>query len=157
MFMVVLMVCTVGMTMGFAQKMEKGMSLFNIGLGFVPGVGASVSYDYGLVDSWGPGIFTIGGFAGFNNYSFNSDIRGTDWLIAPRATYRYPINNSFEVYGSAMFSVAFTTYSEIKSNTSEFFPAAVAGCRYTFANNLSVFAEVGYNVSILNGGLSIAF
>ncbi len=154
---VLTLVCTTGIGMAHAQEMKKGMSLANFGLGFVPGVGVNVSYDYGLVDTWGPGIFTIGGFIGFDNWAYNSDIRGTEWFFAPRATYRYAVNKSFEVYATAMLGAAFTTYSKSKGNVSGVAFGTTGGCRYSFSRNLSVFAEVGWNVSILNGGLSVSF
>lgn len=152
-----LIVCFAGTTMSYAQKMEKGMSLGNIGLGLVPGIGLNASFDYGLVDTWGPGIFTIGGFIGFDNYRYNSEIRGTQFLFTPRATYRYAINNEFEVYGTVMIGASFTAYSDIKPNASTPYFATTAGCRYSFAENLAVFGEIGYNISFLNGGLSITF
>lgn len=143
-----------------AQKMRKGLGICNIGVGFVPGIGANVSYDYGLVDTWGPGIFTVGGYIGFENNSHNKslDIRATRWGFSPRATYRYAINESFEVYGTAMLGALFISYSKLNDNSGGPFFATTAGCRYTFAGNISVFAEAGFNeLSFLNGGLSIAF
>lgn len=156
---IILSLFFVGMTISNAQEMRKGMGLANVGVGFVPGVGINFSYDYGLVDTWGPGIFTVGGFIGWANYEESNvnDIRGNDFFFSPRATYRYAINSSFEVYGTVMFGAKLSTYSKIKDN--HFRPnfSTTAGCRYTFAGNISVFAELGYNVSCINGGLSISF
>ncbi len=156
-FIILLVIGTFGMTTSHAQEMKKGMNLGSIGLGLVPGIGLSASYDYGLIDTWGPGIFTIGGFVGFDNYSYNSDIRATQFLFAPRATYRYAIDETFEIYGSIMLGGRFVSYSQIKANTSNAYLAVTAGCRYAFTHNLSGFAEVGYNISFLNLGLSVSF
>ncbi|MDR2039855.1 MAG: porin family protein [Bacteroidales bacterium] len=161
-FVALMAICTVGITLSHAQKMEKDMSLVNIGLGFLPGVGVNVSYDYGLVDKWGPGVFTIGGFVGFSNWGRNisgmGDYRQTRWAISPRATYRYAINPDFEVYGAVMTGLYFNTYSKYRDNSTGLFWGTTAGCRYSFMKNMSVFAEIGYNdVAALNGGISISF
>ena len=156
-FLTFIILSVLGISTLQAQEMTKGMSLGNISLGLIPGIGLGGSYDYGLIDTWGPGIFTIGASIGFNNYSKNSEVRGTHWSFAPRATYRYAISRTFEVYGVAMIGAWFTTYSKYEGNDSSPFFGISAGCRYTFMDNLSLFGEIGYNVSFLNGGLSIAF
>jgi hypothetical protein len=165
-FVVFAVLCTIGSGLSHAQEMKKGMSLFNAGLGFVPGVAINASYDYGLIDDWGPGIFTIGGFAGLGTWSrtwANSyDYRENTLAFAPRATYRYAIDKSFEVYGAAMLGALIHSYSKTLPNgtngKSGVFFGSVAGCRYTFSGNVSVFAEIGYNdIAMLNGGLSFSF
>ncbi|MDL2290337.1 hypothetical protein LJB95_02920 [Paludibacteraceae bacterium OttesenSCG-928-F17] len=149
-----------GTSVSCAQKMEVGNSLINVGAGFVSGVGLTVTYDYGLIDSWGPGLFTIGGIVGFNtwreSYSQNNRYRETTWAFAPRATYRYSIIPQFEVYGSFMFGVRLNSYSDYYNNRLRVFVGATGGCRYIFNPRLSVFAEVGYMTSIINAGLSIS-
>lgn len=161
-FVVLVAICTIGIGMSHAQEMKKGMSLFNVGLGFVPGWGLNVSYDYGIVDKWGPGIFTVGGFVGFSNWGesvYTSDYRATEFVFAPRATYRYAINNSFEVYATAMLGAYYIkdSYETYDNDHTGVYFGTTAGCRYSFTKNLSVFAEIGYNVTYLNGGLSFAF
>ena len=159
-FVVLMIVCTAGSSTLYAQEMKKRMSLGNIGVGFVPGIGLNASYDYGLVDTWGPGIFTIGGFAGFHHCGGSSGLgnyRETAFAFAPRATYRYAINEAFEVYATAMLGGILYSYSKHLNNKSDIFFGTTAGCRYTFSQNLSLFGEIGYNISFLNGGLSISF
>jgi len=164
-FVVLAVICMIGSSLSHAQEMKKGMSLFNAGLGFLPGIGINASYDHGLVDSWGPGIFTVGGYVGFGTWgkayptkSYHSDYRVNAFAFAPRATYRYAIDRSFEVYGAAMFGVVVYSYSRHYSHGSDVFLGIIAGCRYTFSQNVSVFGEIGFNnVSHLSGGLSFAF
>ena len=156
-FIALMTICIIGIGTSHAQEMKKGTSLFNVGLGFINGWGLNASYDYGLVDSWGPGVFTIGGYVGFDNWSYNTDVRATEFGFAPRATYRYSINKSFEVYGAAMLGAHVTNYTTSKANISGIIFAATAGCRYSFARNIAVFAEVGYSISLINGGLSFLF
>ncbi|MDR1172151.1 MAG: porin family protein [Bacteroidales bacterium] len=162
-FIVLAVVCTIGIGVSHAQEMKTGMSLFNVGLGLVPGIGINASYDYGLIDKWGPGIFTIGGYAGYENWgktlSGSGDYRVNAFAFAPRATYRYAINSSFEVYATAMLGAIVYSYSKnYVNNTSGVLFGTTAGCRYSFGKNIAVFAEVGYNeMSYLNGGLSFSF
>ena len=156
-FIIFIIIYTVGINISQAQEMKKGMGLFNVGLGFIDGIGLNASYDYGLINYWGPGIFTVGGYIGFDNWSYERNIRATEFGFAPRATYRYAIDRNFEVYGTAMLGARFTTYSDIKGNNSGIIFGITAGCRYTFARNISVFAELGYSISLFNGGLSFSF
>lgn len=161
-FMSLAVICAISVNMSQAQQMKKGMSLFNAGLGFVPGWGLNASYDYGLINTWGPGIFTIGGYAGFANwgktYTGHENYRANAFAFAPRATYRYAINPAFEVYGTAMLGAVMNSYSKHYSNTNNVFFSTTAGCRYSFGSNIAVFAEIGFNeISYLNGGLSYSF
>lgn len=148
-----------------AQRMQKNDGLINIGLGVGPGVGVSASYDYGLVDSWGPGIFTIGGIAGINNrgdriHNYMHDgekYRETIFSLAPRVSYRYAFDDEpFEVYLTAMLGVSYHAYSRFYSNNFSLFGGAAVGGRFFATQNLSVFAELGYTTSIVTMGISIA-
>ena len=164
--MVLSVIYTIGNSVVCAQEMKKGMSLFNTGFGFVPGVCLNVSYDYGIVNECGPGIFTIGGYAGIANWgkthsdkSHHHNYRVTAFAFAPRTTYRYPINQSFEVYATAMFGtrIVFSSSSEY-ADFNEVFFSTTAGCRYSFGAHIAIFAEIGINkMSLLNGGLSFSF
>ena len=167
-FIVLAVVSTMCIGATDAQQMQKGMSLFNVGLGLVPGWGLNASYDYGLVDTWGPGIFTVGGFVGFSNWGTTHHLFGivesysyriTQFLFAPRATYRYAINESFEVFGTAFLGVYFTrdSYKDYNNDRNGVYFGTTAGCRYSFSKNISVFAEIGYNITLVNGGLSFSF
>ena len=151
-----------------SQEMQKGSSVLNLGLGFVEGglldigelgVGMNVAYDYGLIDTWGPGIFTIGGFVGFSTRSPHN-IRYTNWGITPRATYRYPISSSFEVYGTAMVGLYLVTNSlDLVDTKYRHLVASTVGLRHWFGSNISIFTELGVFGSVLlfNGGLGFSF
>lgn len=155
-FIVLAVLSTMGIHVMNAQEMQRGMSLFNVGLGLIDGYGyhsswgLNVSYDYGLVDTWGPGIFTIGAYAGFDAWTKR-------WGIAPRVTYRYAINNSFEVFGTAMLGAYIRIQRKPKDDKIYSLFSSTVGCRYSFTRNLSVFGEIGYGISFLNGGLSFSF
>ena len=144
-----------------AQEMSKGSGLLNVGFGFVPGFGANVSYDFGLIDALEPGIFTIGGMVGIQtwgkNYSYREEYRVNSFLVSSRATYRYPINRTFEVYATVMLGVNIMSYSKYYKDENLPFFGTTVGCRYSFSHALSVFTEIGYNIAYFNGGLSFSF
>ena len=172
-FVVLAALCMMGTSVAQAQ-MGKGSNLFNVGLGLGSGedhvdggFGLNASFDHGLVDTWGPGLFTIGGFAGFHTYGKSEKILdvGIDWryniiALAFRATYRYSLNESFEVYGALMTGLKIRYAKVDKNSASEtdiFWGGPIAGCRYSFSPNMAVFAELGYSLQYFNGGLSFAF
>jgi opacity protein-like surface antigen len=143
---------------------DKNKSILNLGVGMLPGVGGSISYDYRLIDSWGPGIFTIGGYIGYSRgdgYA-NPGSSGTIdfWesvkLFSLRATYRYDISKRFEIFGAIMPGLLLEKRYG-KKDDSRFFIGTTAGCRFLLTNNISLFAETGYNVLCINGGISFSF
>ena len=115
-FIVLAAICSISVLQ--AQELTKGGGLLNVGLGLEPGLGFNVSYDYGLIDTWGPGIFTIGGFAGLQNRKWDvtglENYRSNHIAIALRASYRYQINDAFEVFGVAMTGFGLHSYSNQK-------------------------------------------
>jgi len=158
-------ICVTSINVSQAQEMEKGMSLFNVGFGFVPGWGINASYDFGLIDSWGSGIFTIGGYVGYGSwwkrYSISKrryHIKEIALAFAPRVTYRYSIEPSFEIFGTLMFGAAVFSYSELFDNMNKSYFATTAGCRYSFSSNFAAFVEIGYSeTSFMNVGLCFSF
>ena len=163
-FIILTVLCIVGINSVCAQPMQKDGGLLNIGLGFLPGAGVNFSYDHGLIDQWGDGIFTVGGLIGFQSRRTFGEIDDHTFVFTPRATYRYAINNDFEVYASAM--LGFQIYKVADKYNAADFSGITAGCRYTFSGNISVFAEVSppfhyvhdnISIAIFNGGLSISF
>ena len=164
---IILSICAIHVCISQAQEMGKGMSLFNAGAGFVPGWGINACYEYGLVDTWGSGVFTIGAYVG---YGYRGEKIKSAWsdgdpkyhvntlAFGPRATYRYAFTDSFEVYWAIMFGAIVHTYSKHYDSESGSFFEIAAGCRYTlFGSSFSVFAETGYHVSYLKCGLCYSF
>jgi hypothetical protein len=153
------------------QEVAKGNSILNLGIGAVSGFGGNVSFDYGVIDHWGPGIFTVGGYFGASARTWKHEGIGgvlfygeetlTSMMIAARATYRYSVTRQFEAYGVIMpgVLVKLRKYTGNFENTSDILPdvGVLAGCRYLFSDKVSVFAEAGYNVLCLNAGLSFTF
>lgn len=140
-----------------AQEMRKGTGIISLGAGFFH-FGAHASYDHGLIDTWGPGIFTVGGELGFstwaNRYSVSPnplddkvyvDYRISRLKISPRATYRYAITPEFEVFGAVSIGFQFTDDKHGNFNRFSPYTEVVAGCRYAFTRTFGVFAESGWS------------
>ena len=164
-FKILAIICAMNAGVLQAQEMENGMSLFNVGFGMIPGWGINVSYDYGIIDTWGPGVLTVGGYVGYGNWWKVFSISKTShhvnvfsFAFAPRVTYRYSIEPSFEIFGTLMFGAAVFKYSGLFDKGSKSYITTTAGCRYSFGEHFAVFAETGYNeTSCLSIGLTYAF
>ncbi|MDR2847736.1 MAG: hypothetical protein LBV39_01390 [Bacteroidales bacterium] len=160
-----LVVCLGCAAVSYAQSsLSKGSSLVNVGVGVVPGFGGNASYDYGLIDHWGPGLFTVGGYFSTSvrnkNYGFGKyevTHKETKLFFAPRASYRYSINPKFEIFGSMMIGLLVINSHEDVDQKAAF--GLMAGCRYFFTNSFGVFAEGGANIdaTCLNGGICFSF
>jgi hypothetical protein len=156
-----LVLCVGFVSTSHAQSsLSKGSSLVNVGAGFLPGIGGNASYDYGLIDHWGPGLFTVGGYfnaAVHTDKSGSLKYKRTKLFFAPRASYRYSINTKFEIFGSVMIGLL------VKETPSEYQSygafGLMGGCRYFFTKGFGVFAEggVNYETTCLNVGVSFAF
>ena len=136
------------------------------------GLGASVSGDYVLVNSWWKGHFTVGGFIEFNqskdDYWSDVDIKYTNFAIMARATYGLNITDKFEVHAGAMTGPVFhswkykydnSTYNFEDDKSTDFGGAGVAGCRFFLSDNFALTAEMiaGTHLTYFNGGISLKF
>ncbi|MDR1671911.1 MAG: hypothetical protein LBS09_00360 [Bacteroidales bacterium] len=155
------------------QDIANGSGILNLGVGVAPGLGGSVSFDYGVIDHWGPGIFTVGGYFGISGRKweykgigvtiFDGDKTLTSVMIAARATYRYSVTRYFEAYGVLMPGVRIEKWkypdNAATLDHSNISPdlGILAGCRFLFSDRMSVFAEMGYSVLCLNAGISLTF
>lgn len=157
-------------TFANAQPFSKGTKQVNVGLGVLPGWGVHVSGDYGLIDTWGPGIFTVGAYVGyaqganetFRNISgYSHDYRENNVAALARATYRYSFTDKFEVYGGAMFGPVFHSYKagSYKSSGTSFIFTPTLGVRYSLSSSISIYGESNFNwgTNYLNGGIAFQF
>ncbi len=139
----------------------------------------NISGEYGITDAIG-----IGGVLGFstatstysgsyfngpNGYSYTDTYRWSFTIIGVRGAYHFAElidNDKLDLYAGAMLGF---NWSKAKyTSTDPYHPYAYnyktsgiglaysvfAGCRYRFTDNLGVFGELGYGVSILNIGLT---
>ena len=155
-----------------AQAIENpyptGTIIGSAHVGFVPGIGANISGDYVLVDSWWMGHFTVGGYAGYNHRRSLLEYEYTysNVAVLPRATYGLNITDDFEVHAGVLAGLGYRTYTYTDANNKlhqgsqpvfEF--GGIAGARYRLAGNLYADAELNYTatMSYINLGLSFVF
>lgn len=165
-----------------AQIFEKGSTDLNFQIGFgtawyytssykasMPFI--SVSGDYGLVDTWGPGVFGIGGLIGFNTYKStyyygtgDYGYKESNFTIAPRATYHYQFVDKLDTYGGVISGVKIRSYKETgdypgyaaPSNNVDFVFTVFAGAKYYFTDNFAVMSEIYvYDLALFNIGVCL--
>lgn len=180
-----ILICLAMMQTGsYAQSFFKGSNVISAGIGLGGSLGSfsygsqspaiSVQYERGVWEIGGPGVISLGGYAGIKSYTFSGqagDFRYSQkWnytVIGIRSAYHYNgINNDkFDVYGGLMLSYNLLSYkyedngggTVINSGSygSTAGITAYVGGRYNFINNLALFAELGYGVSYLTIGLAL--
>jgi hypothetical protein len=179
------MILMTGMA-GLAQNFEKSSHAINIGLGigntgsfgsyysgFLPS--ASASYEYGIVEipmgSEMTGIIGAGGYMGWSLSKYAYDTYGddyylsTDFIIAVRGNYHFIFHDQFDPYAGIAIGADIQTAkwkgdsNDPGADFAETTPyaGAYAGARWYFTDNFAVYAEVGWLISVLNGGVCFTF
>lgn len=166
--------------MGLAVFSAKGQSEYdegqidiNAGLGIIPTFGLgkvqmpiSLSVDYAVQEDVGIGDIGIGGYLGFSSSTENDpnygNISRAYYIAGVRGTYHVDFIEGVDTYFGVLAALRVAT---LKVENSAFgdLPSAgggtgyslFAGGRYYFSENVGVFAEIGYGISIINAGLSV--
>ena len=179
----------VGVTMcstASAQSFVKGTNVLAAGIGFGGSFGSftygsqspgiSVQYEKGIWEVGGPGVISLGGYAGTKGYKYSGTAGAYHYsqkwnytIIGVRSAYHYNgINNEkFDVYGGLMLSYNILSYKYEDNGSLGQYDAgsygsaaglsAYVGGRYFFTDNVGVFAEAGYGVSYLTIGAAFSF
>jgi hypothetical protein len=147
----------------YAQEETASDGFLNVGVGILPGIGASVSYDYKLTSIQNNGALTIGGYMGYSRrdgYDLDGGSGVDFWesksLLSPRIGYTCLLSRKVGIYGTAMPGVSIERLHFDRTEYS-FFAGFSAGVRVQLVRKLYLFAEGGYNVLCVNGGISFAF
>ena len=130
------------------------------------GIGGLLSY----YSSSSSAVAASSPFAGLG-YSYTWKFSNT--IIAARASYHYTLNDNVEIYGGAILgyqisNTSFSTTDPNNSGAASFFNSLTpkesqvifgvhAGARYMFNENIGAYAELGYEVAVLNLGVSFKF
>ncbi len=141
-------------------------------------------YDHGTFGEVGPGTIGIGGIVGFKTStytypaSYNGDYKATwtNYIIAARGTYHLTIlkdkNNKFDPYAGIVLGVRINKYTDSyndyyydkhnkyyynNSRSADAVKGVFIGAKYNFAEYFGVFAELGYDISIIRAGLNFNF
>ncbi|MEO8772324.1 MAG: hypothetical protein ABI402_19655 [Ferruginibacter sp.] len=135
----------------------------------------AINYDQGFFDEVGPGNIGIGGIVGLKsahyNYAHNYKATWTNYIIGARATYHLTVlknkNNKFDPYAGILVGVRITKYKDsyyssigynpYNYNSVYFEKGIFIGAKYNFSKMIGVFAEVGYDISLVRGGLNVNF
>lgn len=139
-----------------APQWSKGTVLLNFEAGIQP-IGGGISLDYVLFDDWWKGHFTVGGEFDFSKPAKHWRASGG----TPRATYGLNISPEFEVHATVGvgYGVEKYSYDNVTDKNSYVYHSEFVGCRYFFADGVSVIFEAGYcyNFPEVRGGLSLKF
>ncbi|MGN6533026.1 MAG: hypothetical protein ACTHK0_14890 [Ginsengibacter sp.] len=170
-FILITLVATDSLT---AQPFLKGTNILSAGIGLGSSLGSysrssqtpalSLSYEKGVWDIGGPGVISLGAYAGRKSYKYSVSTYTEKWgytIIGVRSAYHYNgiDNNKFDVYGGVMLSYNILNYSYKDESGNNIngggnygsgtgFTLYVGG-RYFFSDNIAAFAELGYGVSYI--------
>jgi hypothetical protein len=162
-----------------AQAFAAGTNVVSAGIGLgsslanytygSQGIGLSATYDRGIWEA-GPGVISLGAYIGYKSFTYSGPGYDYKWnytIIGARGAWHFTGLNvdNLDLYGGLMLS--FDNLSTSFSNDNpNYAPGSYAstielspfvGARYYFANNLGVYGELGFGVSILDIGLSYKF
>jgi hypothetical protein len=167
-----------------AQVFEKGSQVINLGIGigntnsfgslysgYLPS--ASASYEYGIVEipmgSDLTGVVSVGGYMGWSMSKYGYDTWGsndyyltTDFIIAVRGNYHFIFHDKLDTYAGIALGGDIQASKwhgdgadpNIDYASSAPFGGAYAGARWYFSDKFSVYAEVGWLISVINAGVS---
>jgi hypothetical protein len=165
-----------------AQAFEAGTNVVSAGIGLgssldgyngTQGIGLSATYERGIWEA-GPGIISLGAYIGYKTYTYSGVSGGYAYsykwdytIIGARGAYHFTGLNveNLDLYAGLMLSYDNLSTS-ISNQSPGYLPGSYsggielspfAGARYYFANNLGVYGELGFGVSILSIGLSYKF
>ncbi|WP_338793547.1 outer membrane beta-barrel protein [Bernardetia sp. MNP-M8] len=150
---------------------EQGQLDVNLGVGLLPtflGAGTTaklppigLSVDYGVSDN-----ISIGGYASYASATVDSfdEWNYTYTILGARGAYHFNVSNDrFDPYGGALlgYNIVSVDYGDSAFTSggaaSAFTWSAFLGARYRFTDNLGVYGELGYGISILQLGVNLKF
>ncbi|KPQ12971.1 MAG: hypothetical protein HLUCCX10_14480 [Algoriphagus marincola HL-49] len=179
----ILLFMTVILT-GKSQTFDLSSKVFSAGVGIGSSLGSfdyssqipaiSIMYEQGIAEAGNVGIISIGGYAGYKSFSYETNsgtIRSqSKWnytIIGVRGALHFTQiqNEKLDLYAGLMASYNLLNYSYEDNSgfdtgsSGNFGNTAgltiFGGARYYFNPNLAVFGELGYGVAFLNVGLAV--
>ncbi len=166
----------------YAQEstFNKGDKVLNIGLGLgstiyvgsyystqVPPI--SASFEVGTHDGiFEKGVIGIGGYVGYSahkwEYSNDWYYKYSDFIIAARGSFHYPLYDKLDTYTGLLLGVEIVSAKEYgdpyygynyNAGGSGLAFSWFAGARYYFSDKFAAMAEIGYGITYLNFGVSL--
>ncbi|MEM9886651.1 MAG: hypothetical protein AAF849_12230 [Bacteroidota bacterium] len=123
----------------------------------------SVSAEYGITDA-----ISVGGFIGLSTARedwFGGNVNYTFFILGARGSYHFNIFDKMDTYAGLMLG-----YNNVSANFDDVFDgdfydynaaasamalSAYVGGRYNIKEQISIYGELGYGISVLNLGISI--
>jgi hypothetical protein len=168
-------------TMAFSQEPTFNIKdkVINLGVGFgstlyngsyykttVPPVSASLEVGIldGIIDK---GSIGVGGYLGYSSYKYeyyNWGYKYTDFIIAARGTFHYPLVDKLDTYTGIILGVEVVTGKEFGTSIPGYnYSSAGSGLarswfvggRYYFNEKFAAMGELGFGISWLTLGLSL--
>jgi hypothetical protein len=184
-FLTLVLIATTGFAS--AQEFSEGTNVLSAGVGFGGAYGSyshssqspalSLQYEKGIWPVGGPGVISLGGYAGIKSFRYEHHIgqyfykEKWNWVVLGlRSAYHYNGHNvdNLDIYGGAMLSYNILSYSYSDNDP---FPdddfrgsygsrvglSLYLGGRYYLAENVAAFMELGYGVSYFTLGAAFRF
>jgi len=131
----------------------------------------AITWDKGIIGNVGPGTIGIGGILAYKSatYTYSDGTQATwaNYILGARATYHLTIlkdkNNKFDPYAGIMVGFRYEVYSDPYYNGitdpyayNPVYPVFgfFVGAKYNFVRHFGVFAEVGYDISLVRVGIN---
>jgi hypothetical protein len=171
-----LLVVVFSLTQLSAQQstFEKGDKVVNLGIGMGSTHGSpfaaifSGSFDLGIVDNIAKkGVIGVGGYLGFSTWKYVTYWRTTDFLIAARGTFHYPLVDKLDTYAGVMLGYDINSHKYTGpgsepgwgGNFGGAISSLFVGIRYYLSKNFAVMSEanVGYGPENINVGIALKF
>lgn len=146
---------------------RKGAQSLNAGVGVGDGIPVEISYERSIVD--GLVKKTDNGAIGVGAYgSWYHDAVG-DWsynyiVLGARGAFHYQFVDKLDTYAGLMlgYNIASSSWRGDgeafgTASGSVFAYSSFIGARYFFKPNLGVYAEAGYGIAFLSGGVTLKF
>ncbi len=146
-----------------AQAFEKGGNYIHAGFGVQPpSIGPiSLGFEKGISNIVGIGRFGVGGVLAHEFYYYNLNYLGNAYVqnrttLMGRCAYHFDFNiDKMDVYAGAGIGLQIRSYKNSLSIYPN--PSVFGGIRYYFTDQFAVFAEVGYGLGYLSGGIVYRF
>jgi len=155
------------------EVFNKGDMMVNAGIGvgnYISYKGYSTrvlpilgSFEYAVVDLLdGKGGIGVGGYVAYTSFGSKgdeNDWKVSDLVIGPRGLFHYQFLDKLDTYAGLMLGYDIVSYDNNTdiNHGSRFRADFFVGARYYIANNIGVFAELGYNVAPLELGVCYKF
>ena len=151
----------------FSQNFEKGDKALNVGIGLgwssyvtslspIPSFNAS--FEAGIVDIPNVGVIGVGGFGGFRFSPYTGGVY-TNTIVAARGVFHFQFfdTGNFDLYAGINTGFGLERDGYYNWSDNYFIDDEFIGARWMKNDKFGFFAELGYGISFLKGGIVLKF